>query len=71
MNRLRRGGSGGFMLTAERGGASGDSDVHFNESFGSKRAPPLHRHDTSGSSRYSFSTEYSSELEEVYEQFSR
>ncbi|XP_026466717.1 uncharacterized protein LOC113370260 [Ctenocephalides felis] len=69
--RLRRGGSGGFMLTAERGGASGDSDIHFNESFDMKRAPPLHRHDTSESSRYSFSTEYSSELEEVYEQFSR
>lgn len=40
------------------------------DNFKSKQ-PGLTRKDTNRSSEYSFSTEFSSELEEVYEQFSR
>ncbi|CAK1548425.1 unnamed protein product [Leptosia nina] len=58
--RVKRGGSVGFVLTEE--------DTVEN------RKPPrrlLSRKETGNSSKYSFSTEYTSELEEVYEQFNQ
>ncbi|GLV39189.1 Poly(ADP-ribose) glycohydrolase [Carabus blaptoides fortunei] len=73
--KLRRGGSRGFMLREE----SMDEDLlkesleqekKWIDKFKSKHTG-LTRNETSNSSKYSFSTEYSSELEEVYEQFSR
>nr|XP_018897266.1 PREDICTED: uncharacterized protein LOC109030650 isoform X3 [Bemisia tabaci] len=62
--RMRRGGSRGFML---------------EDSFGTESSPKTEKHKArrrqafsrGNSSRYSFSTEYTSELEEVYEQLSR
>ncbi|XP_077293936.1 uncharacterized protein LOC143916623 isoform X2 [Arctopsyche grandis] len=73
--RLNRGGSGGFVLTED----SLDEDFLKNSlqqeqewisKFRSRKNPGLIRRDTNDSSKYSFSTEYSSDLEEVYEQFS-
>lgn len=74
--RLRRGGSRGFMLTED----SLDEELYKDSlmlekewliKFRNKQNGPIQRKDTNESSKYSFSTEYSSELEEVYEQFSR
>ncbi|XP_068628369.1 uncharacterized protein [Battus philenor] len=57
--RVKRGSSVGFVLT--------DQEIlHGNSSLS---RPPLERKETGNSSKYSFSTEYTSELEEVYEQF--
>ncbi|XP_062528590.1 uncharacterized protein LOC101742248 isoform X3 [Bombyx mori] len=60
--RIKRGGSGGFVLTDKETTVNGDL---------SPRRRPLGRKDTGNSSKYSFSTEYTSELEEVYEQFNQ
>ncbi|CAF4780126.1 unnamed protein product [Pieris macdunnoughi] len=56
--RVKRGGSVGFVLTEE-------------ETVENRKPPRrlLSRKETGNSSKYSFSTEYTSELEEVYEQF--
>ncbi|XP_035430092.2 uncharacterized protein LOC118262659 isoform X8 [Spodoptera frugiperda] len=60
--RVKRGGSVGFVLTEKETVSNGDP---------SPRHRPLGRKDTGNSSKYSFSTEYTSELEEVYEQFNQ
>ncbi|CAG9575972.1 unnamed protein product [Danaus chrysippus] len=59
--RVKRGGSVGFVLT--------DKETVENGNEPPKRL--LSRKETGNSSKYSFSTEYSSELEEVYEQFNQ
>ncbi|PSN54006.1 hypothetical protein C0J52_10157 [Blattella germanica] len=74
--RVKRGGSRGFMLQEDS-----FDDQYLRESlkqekewidkFRNKRPGALSRKDTSDSSKFSFSTEYSSELEELYEQYSR
>ncbi|XP_039765781.1 uncharacterized protein LOC120637822 isoform X1 [Pararge aegeria] len=59
--RVKRGGSVGFVLTEKDNLENGNQ-------------PPrrlLSRKETGNSSKYSFSTEYTSELEEVYEQFNQ
>ncbi|KAI8430026.1 hypothetical protein MSG28_000472 [Choristoneura fumiferana] len=58
--RVKRGGSVGFVLTEKETVSNGNR---------SPRHRPLGRKETGNSSKYSFSTEYTSELEEVYEQF--
>ncbi|KAJ8734886.1 hypothetical protein PYW08_014136 [Mythimna loreyi] len=60
--RVKRGGSVGFVLTEKETLSNGEP---------SPRHRPLGRKDTGNSSKYSFSTEYTSELEEVYEQFNQ
>ncbi|XP_011550648.3 uncharacterized protein LOC105382460 isoform X1 [Plutella xylostella] len=60
--RVKRGGSVGFVLTEKETMSNGNH---------SKRHPPMGRKETGNSSKYSFSTEYTSELEEVYEQFNQ
>lgn len=70
--RIRRGGSRGFVLTEE------DEDYHegpmtqeqrwLNRFQRKQNGSSSHKND---SSSYSFSTDYSSELEEVYEQFAK
>ncbi|XP_075983574.1 uncharacterized protein LOC142981481 isoform X3 [Anticarsia gemmatalis] len=60
--RVKRGGSVGFVLTDKETLSNGDP---------SPRHRPLGRKETGNSSKYSFSTEYTSELEEVYEQFNQ
>ncbi|KOB75638.1 putative H23L24.5 [Operophtera brumata] len=60
--RVKRGGSVGFVLTEKETISNGDP---------SPRDRPLGRKETGNSSKYSFSTEYTSELEEVYEQFNQ
>ncbi|XP_026726214.1 uncharacterized protein LOC113492759 isoform X5 [Trichoplusia ni] len=60
--RVKRGGSVGFVLTEKETLSNGEP---------SPRRRPLGRKDTGNSSKYSFSTEYTSELEEVYEQFNQ
>ncbi|CAH0722734.1 unnamed protein product, partial [Brenthis ino] len=57
--RVKRGGSVGFVLT--------EKETTENEN----RSPRLSRKETGNSSKYSFSTEYTSELDEVYEQFNQ
>ncbi|XP_013166960.1 PREDICTED: uncharacterized protein LOC106117277 isoform X1 [Papilio xuthus] len=57
--RVKRGSSVGFVLT--------DKEVDNGNTSLSRR--PIERKETGNSSKYSFSTEYTSELEEVYEQF--
>ncbi|XP_041974508.1 uncharacterized protein LOC121729888 isoform X2 [Aricia agestis] len=57
--RVKRGGSVGFVLTEKENMENGN--------LSPKRT--LARKETGNSSKYSFSTEYTSELEEVYEQF--
>ncbi|XP_048004544.1 uncharacterized protein LOC125240619 isoform X3 [Leguminivora glycinivorella] len=57
--RVKRGGSVGFVLT-EKDASNGNQ---------SPRHCAVGRKETGNSSKYSFSTEYTSELEEVYEQF--
>ncbi|KAJ2943800.1 hypothetical protein O0L34_g8120 [Tuta absoluta] len=59
--RVKRGGSVGFVLTEKE---------ESNGNLSPKRRP-LGRKETGNSSKYSFSTEYTSELEEVYEQFNQ
>lgn len=73
---LRRGaGSRGFMLDDSLEDDfykdSLQEEKEWVEKFKSKQNGPLQRKDTGHSSEYSFSTEFSSELEEVYEQFSK
>ncbi|XP_049887412.1 uncharacterized protein LOC126381892 isoform X2 [Pectinophora gossypiella] len=60
--RVKRGGSVGFVLTDKETVSNGNP---------SPRHRPLCRRETGNSSKYSFSTEYTSELEEVYEQFNQ
>ncbi|KAG6452676.1 hypothetical protein O3G_MSEX007713 [Manduca sexta] len=60
--RVKRGGSVGFVLTDSQVMGNGES---------SPRHRPLGKKETGNSSKYSFSTEYTSELEEVYEQFNQ
>ncbi|CAB3231394.1 unnamed protein product [Arctia plantaginis] len=60
--RVKRGGSVGFVLTEKETMSNGNP---------SPKHRPLDRNETGNSSKYSFSTEYTSELEEVYEQFSQ
>lgn len=52
----------GFVLTEKETVSNGNPPT---------RHPPLGRQQTGNSSKYSFSTEYTSELEEVYEQFNQ
>ncbi|CAG4923884.1 unnamed protein product [Colias eurytheme] len=59
--RVKRGGSVGFVLTEEETLENGNKPI--------RRL--LSRKETGNSSKYSFSTEYTSELEEVYEQFNQ
>uniref|UniRef100_A0A336LHU1 poly(ADP-ribose) glycohydrolase n=1 Tax=Culicoides sonorensis TaxID=179676 RepID=A0A336LHU1_CULSO len=73
---LRRGaGSRGFMLDDsiddEFYKDSLQEEKEWVEKFKGKQNGPIQRKDTGKSSEYSFSTEFSSELEEVYEQFSK
>lgn len=76
--RIRRGGSTGFVLKED----SLDEDFYkeslehekeWLNNFRNKQQQQQHlpRKDTSESSKFSFSTEYSSELEEIYDQFSK
>ncbi|XP_031769648.1 uncharacterized protein LOC113523100 isoform X2 [Galleria mellonella] len=60
--RVKRGGSVGFVLTEKETSSNGNP---------SPRHRVLGRKETGNSSKYSFSTEYTSELEEVYEQFNQ
>ncbi|GFG28940.1 hypothetical protein Cfor_00345 [Coptotermes formosanus] len=74
--RVRRGGSRGFMLHEDSLDdqflrESLQQEREWIDKFRNKRPGALSRLDTSNSSKFSFSTEYSSELEELYEQYSR
>ncbi|PNF37076.1 hypothetical protein B7P43_G08095 [Cryptotermes secundus] len=74
--RVRRGGSRGFMLQEDSLDdqflrESLQQEREWIDKFRNKRPGALSRRDTSDSSKFSFSTEYSSELEELYEQYSR
>ncbi|XP_058807279.1 uncharacterized protein LOC131673367 isoform X2 [Phymastichus coffea] len=74
--KVRRGGSRGFVLRDETVDEdflkeSLEAEQKWLGRFRQSQHPGLQRKDTSTSSRYSFSTEYSSELEEVYEQLSK
>lgn len=74
--RVRRGGSRGFMLQEDSLDdqflrESLRQEREWIDKFRNKRPGVLSRRDTSDSSKFSFSTEYSSELEELYEQYSR
>ncbi|XP_059049225.1 uncharacterized protein LOC131844374 [Achroia grisella] len=60
--RVKRGGSVGFVLTEKETTSISEP---------SPRHRMLGRKETGNSSKYSFSTEYTSELEEVYEQFNQ
>ncbi|KAJ0181287.1 hypothetical protein K1T71_003372 [Dendrolimus kikuchii] len=60
--RVKRGGSVGFVLTEKEAMSNGQPSPNHR---------PLGRKETGNSSKYSFSTEYTSELEEVYEQFNQ
>ncbi|XP_033219409.1 uncharacterized protein LOC117174413 isoform X2 [Belonocnema kinseyi] len=73
--KIKRGGSRGFVLRDET-----VDEEFLKESLEAEQKwlgrfrlsqPGMLKRDTSASSRYSFSTEYSSELEEVYEQLSK
>ncbi|CAH1183134.1 unnamed protein product [Phaedon cochleariae] len=73
--RVRRGGSTGFALREDSLDenfldCSLKQEKQWIDKFKSKQSA-LIRKESNKSSEYSFSTEYSSELEEVYEQFSR
>ncbi|CAH0406054.1 unnamed protein product [Chilo suppressalis] len=61
--KVKRGGSVGFVLTEKETISNGCDPC--------PRRRPLGRKETGNSSKYSFSTEYTSELEEVYEQFNQ
>ncbi|XP_069678692.1 uncharacterized protein [Periplaneta americana] len=74
--RVRRGGSRGFMLQEDSLDdqflrESLKQEREWIDRFRSKRPGALSQRETSDSSKFSFSTEYSSELEELYEQYSR
>lgn len=60
--RVKRGGSVGFVLTEKETISNGNP---------TPKQKPLCRKESGNSSKYSFSTEYTSELEEVYEQFNQ
>jgi poly(ADP-ribose) glycohydrolase len=73
--RVKRGGSTGFALREDSLDEnflqdSLQQERQWIDKFKSKQSG-LSRKESNKSSEYSFSTEYSSELEEVYEQFSR
>nr|CAD7424041.1 unnamed protein product [Timema monikensis] len=73
---LRRGGSRGFMLQEDSLDEqflkdSLQQEREWINNFRSKRPGALTRKDTGESSKYSFSTDCSSELEELYDQYSR
>lgn len=76
----RGGGSRGFMLEDSLDDSfykddfykdSLEEEIEWVENFKKKQNGPYNRRDTHRSSEYSFSTEFSSELEEVYEQFAK
>lgn len=76
----RGGGSRGFMLEDSLDDSfykddfykdSLEEEIEWVENFKKKQNGPVYRRDTHRSSEYSFSTEFSSELEEVYEQFAK
>uniref|UniRef100_A0A6P7FKF7 poly(ADP-ribose) glycohydrolase n=1 Tax=Diabrotica virgifera virgifera TaxID=50390 RepID=A0A6P7FKF7_DIAVI len=74
--RVRRGGSTGFALKEDSMDDnflenSLNQEKEWIDKFRNKQSSVLNRKESNKSSEYSFSTEYSSELEEVYEQFSR
>lgn len=74
--RVRRGGSHGFVLTEDSLDEdfyrqSMDQEKEWLSTFRTKQKGPIQRKDTNESSKYSFSTELSSELEEVYEQLAK
>nr|CAD7457211.1 unnamed protein product [Timema tahoe] len=74
--KLRRGGSRGFMLQEDSLDEqflkdSLQQEREWINNFRSKRPGDLTRKDTGESSKYSFSTDCSSELEELYDQYSR
>nr|CAD7600966.1 unnamed protein product [Timema genevievae] len=76
IGRLRRGGSRGFMLQEDSLDEqflkdSLQQEREWINNFRSKRPGALTRKDTGESSKYSFSTDCSSELEELYDQYSR
>ncbi|KAJ9579494.1 hypothetical protein L9F63_004842 [Diploptera punctata] len=74
--RVKRGGSRGFMLHEDSLDdqflrESLRQEKEWIDKFRNKRPGALSHKDTADSSKFSFSTEYSSELEELYEQYSR
>lgn len=73
--RVRRGGSTGFALHEDSlDEAFLQNSLHQEQQWIDKfrnKQSALSRKESNKSSEYSFSTEFSSELEEVYEQFSR
>ncbi|XP_056636959.1 uncharacterized protein LOC130901183 isoform X2 [Diorhabda carinulata] len=74
--RVRRGGSTGFALKEDSLEDnflenSLNKEKEWIDKFRNKQSSVMNKKESNKSSEYSFSTEYSSELEEVYEQFSR
>ncbi|CAH1104562.1 unnamed protein product [Psylliodes chrysocephalus] len=74
--RVKRGGSTGFALNEDSFDDnflenSLNQEKEWIDKFRSKQSSVLNRKESNRSSEYSFSTDYSSELEEVYEQFSK
>jgi hypothetical protein len=74
--RVRRGGSRGFVLHEESLDdqflrESLQQEREWIDKFRNKKPGAMSQLDTPYSSKFSFSTEYSSELEELYEQYSR
>ncbi|XP_046412466.1 uncharacterized protein LOC124175895 isoform X3 [Neodiprion fabricii] len=74
--KVKRGGSRGFVLRDDTVDEdflkeSLEAEQKWLGRFRQSQHPMLQRRDTNASSKYSFSTEYSSELEEVYEQLSK
>ncbi|XP_063224061.1 uncharacterized protein LOC134531936 [Bacillus rossius redtenbacheri] len=69
--KVRRGGSRGFMLRDDSLDGQMLQDCQQQEWLGQCHGGRLARRDTSQSSQYSFSADYGSELEELYDQYSR
>ncbi|CAG9854201.1 unnamed protein product [Phyllotreta striolata] len=74
--KVKRGGSTGFALNEDSFDDnflenSLNQEREWIDKFRNKQSSALNRKESNRSSEYSFSTEYSSELEEVYEQFSK
>lgn len=74
--KVKRKGSTGFMLQEDSLDEeflvdSLKQEKQWIDKFRNKQSAVLSRKESNKSSEYSFSTDYSSELEEVYEQFSR
>ncbi|XP_024937385.1 uncharacterized protein LOC107264243 isoform X2 [Cephus cinctus] len=74
--KVKRGGSRGFVLRDDTVDEeflkeSLEAEQKWLGRFRQSQPAMIQRRDTNSSSRYSFSTEYSSELEEVYEQLSK